>query len=247
MVRPRSLIRPPIVEALVDLRAAVPGDSKMFGALADELKDEFPTKQQRRNFQASIEFKDGKLVSPRVDSTAFGGVRVANGDRTILVQFRPDGFTLNNMKVYLGGDELIHRALTFWELLVKRAPPEFVSRVALRYINRLELTLEPGDQLTRYLTSPPGLPGDMSGQVNEFLSRIVGYDEQRKATAVVTQQLKRRKPGQPVAITVDIDVFQTGNFSVSSAPLREILDSLRELKNEMFFSSLTEETVSTYE
>ncbi len=76
MAQPRSLNRPPIVEALVNLRASVPGDPEMFNALADELKDEFPAKEQRRDFEAKIEIKDGKLVSPRVGSSAFGGVRV---------------------------------------------------------------------------------------------------------------------------------------------------------------------------
>ena len=247
MARPRSLIRPPIVEALVDLRAAVPGDSKVFDALADELKDEFPTKHERRNFEARIEIKNGKLVSPRVDSTSFGGVRVGNVDGTVLVQFRPDGFTLNNMKKYVGGDELLDRALAFWELLVQRAQPEVVSRVALRYINRLKLPLTSGDPFTRYLTSPPALPEGAPRRLSEFLSRVVGHDEQRQATAVVVQQLNRREGEQPVAVTIDVDVFRTGTFPVDSSALRGILDSLRALKNETFFALLTDETVSFYE
>ena len=50
------------------------------------------------------------------------------------MQFRPDGFTLNNLKVYMGGDQFIDKALMLWELLVARAKLESVSRVALRYI-----------------------------------------------------------------------------------------------------------------
>lgn len=231
----------------MDLRAVVPGDSKVFDALAKELKDEFPTKHERRNFEARIEIKDGKLVSPRVDSTSFGGIRVGNVDGTILVQFRPDGFTLNNMKDYVGGDQLLDRALTFWDLFVQRAQPEAVSRIALRYINRLNLPLTPGDPFTRYLTSPPGLPEGAPRRLSEFLSRIVGHDEQRQATAVVIQQLNRQEGKQPVAITVDVDVFRTGTFPVGSTALREVLDSLRALKNETFFALLTDETVSLYE
>ena len=247
MAPPRSLKRPPIVEALVDLRASVPGDPKMFNALADELKDEFPAKEERRDFEAKIEIKDGKLVSQRVGSSDFGGVQVANVDRTIYAQYRPDGFTLNNMKGYMGGDQLIDKALTLWELLVERANPKSVSRVALRYINRLELPVKDGDEFTRYLTSPPELPEGAPQQVSQFLSRIVGHDEQRQATAVVIQQLKGQRGRQPIAITVDVDVFRTGDFPVDSAVLREILGSLRMLKNKTFFSLLTDETISFYE
>ena len=247
MAKPRPLTRPPIVEALVDLQASVPGDPEMFKALADELKDEFPNKEQLRNFEAKIEIKDGKLVPPRIDDAAFGGIRVANVDRTIYVQFRPNGFTLNNLTVYMGGDQFIDKAMTLWEMLVERAKPEIVSRVALRYINRLELPLTRGDEFTQYLTSSPDLPEGAPQQVSQFLSRIVGHDEQRQATAVVIQQLKEQQAGQSIRITVDVDVFRTGRFPVDSAALREILGLLRMLKNETFFSLLTDETVSLYE
>ncbi len=219
----------------------------MFKALADELKGEFPTQKQRRTVEAKIEIKDGKLVSLPVDSSGYGGVRVASVDQTLSVQFRPDGFTLNNLKVYMGGDQLIDKALTLWELLVERTAPKVVSRVGLRYINRLELPLEHGDEFTRYLKSPPELPEGAPQRVSQFLARIVGHDEQRQATAVVIQQLKQQQGEQPVVITIDVDVFRTGNFPVDSAALREILGSLRMLKNETFFSLLMDETVSFYE
>ncbi len=247
MAKPRPLKRPPIVEALVDLQASVPGGPEMFKDLADELKHEFPNKEELRNFEAKIEIKDGKVVPPRVDDVAFGGIRLANVDRTIYVQFRPNGFTLSNLKVYMGGDKFIDKGMTLWELLVGRAKPEIVSRVALRYINRLELPLKHGDEFTRYLTSAPDLPAGAPQQVSQFLSRIVGHDAQRQASAVVIQQLQEQQPGKSIAVTVDVDVFRTGQFPVDSTALREVLGSLRMLKNETFFSLLTEETVSLYE
>ena len=247
MAQPRFLNRPPIVEALVDLRASFPSEPEMFSALADELKDEFPIKEHRRDFEAKIEIKDGKLVSKRVDSSAFGGVRVANVDHTVYVQFRPDGFTLNNRKTYMGGDQLIDKALMLWEMLIERATPKLVSRVALRYINRLELPLQDGDQFTRFLTSPPDLPEGAPQAVSQFLSRVVAHDEKREATAVVVQQLKPKKEGQPISITVDVDVFRMGGFPVDVAVLVKSLESLRALKNETFFSLLTDEAVSLYE
>ena len=247
MAQPRSLARPPIVEALVDLQTTIPSDQAVFNALAEELKHEFPTREERRNFEARIEVRDGKVVSPRVDASAFGGVRIATADRSVYVQFRPDGFTLNNLTAYLGGDQLIAKTLTLWEMLVERTAPEVVSRVALRYINRLGLPLKSGDTFARYLTSPPSLPKGAPSEVSQFLSRIVAHDDKRQATAVVVQQLKLPEAGQPVAITVDIDVFRAGDFPTDSSSLRGILDSLRMLKNETFFSLLTEETVSFYE
>ena len=64
---------------------------------------------------------------------------------------------------------------------------------------------------------------------------------------MVIQQLKPHRGGQPIAITVDVDVFRVGDFPVDSAVLRETLGSLRTLKNETFFSLLTDEAVRFYE
>ena len=247
MAQPRPLARPPIVEALVDLRASVPVAPAMFNALAAELSNEFPIKEERHDFKAKLEIKDGKVVLPRADASAFGGVRVATKDRSIYAQFRPDGFTLNNMNAYIGGDQLIDKAMTLWELFAERTAPRVVSRAALRYTNRLELPLESGGNFTKFLTAPPRLPQGAPRLVSQFLSRIVGHDEEREATAVVIQQLKEQQSGPPIVITIDVDVFRTGDFPVNPVALRGILSSLRMLKNETFFSLLTEETVSFYE
>lgn len=47
MAKPRPLKRPPIVEALVDLQASVPGDHEMFKSLAAEL-NAAPASEDRR-------------------------------------------------------------------------------------------------------------------------------------------------------------------------------------------------------
>ena len=66
MARPKPLTHPPIVEALLDLRTSIAGEPEMFKALAETLTDEFPTKQQQRNFEAKIEISGGRL--PQADN-----------------------------------------------------------------------------------------------------------------------------------------------------------------------------------
>ena len=51
-----------------------------------------------------------------------------------------------------------------------------MSRVALRYINQLELPLKHGDQFTQFLTSAPDLPEGAPQAVSQFLSRVMAHD-----------------------------------------------------------------------
>ena len=248
MAQPKFLTNPPIVEALVDFQASIPGNPATFNTLADELRDDFPRKELKHQVEGKIEFKDGKLVEPQIVSSSFVGVRVANKDETIFIHLQPDRFTLNNVKGYIGGDQLIDKALTRWKWLVERTKPEWVSRVALHYINRLDLPLKEGDEFEKYFQSPPSLPKGAPQAISEYLSHVVSQDAQRKAIAIVTQQLMRQhQKGKPITFKVALEVFRTGNFPVDVTALRDILDSLRELKNETFFSLLTEETVRIYE
>jgi uncharacterized protein (TIGR04255 family) len=54
-------------------------------------------------------------------------------------------------------------------------------------------------------------------------------------------------PPESSKIVVDIDAFQVGDFAVSSRELRPILDALRDLKNAVFFGSITEEAARGFE
>jgi uncharacterized protein (TIGR04255 family) len=246
MAAPSVLSRPPISEALVDIRAAVDQPREVFEALARDLSSEgFSKVEARRSIRAEMRVRDGKLLPLKETLTEFEGLRVTNPEGTLMVQFRPDGFTFNNLKAYIGGDRLIAESLRLWSKFVERAHPALVQRIAFRYINRLELPLRTGDQFRRYLTAPPELPEGAPQSVSEFLSRVVGHDLPTESTAVVTQRLTFAETGTPVVV-IDVDVYKVGRFPVDPGELRPLLDSLRVLRNRTFFSLLTEEAVSLY-
>lgn len=246
MAAPRVLSRPPISEALVDFRTTVDQPPEVFESLASDLAAEgFSKKEVKRAFKAELNVRDGKLLPPTGVLDQFQGVRLTNSDGTLMVQFRLDGFTLNNLKTYIGGDLLISESLRLWRRFVERASPTVVSRIAFRYINKMHLPLETGEKFKRFLTSPPELPDGAPQNVSEFLSRIVAHDVPTGSVAIVTQRLAFQQIGRPVVV-VDVDVFRAGQFSVTAEELRPILDSLRTLRNRTFFSLITDETVNLY-
>jgi uncharacterized protein (TIGR04255 family) len=245
MAVPRRLSRPPITEALVDIRAVITQPQTVYTEFAKELKNEFPKVHERRSVEGQITVRKGKLIIPQSESQSFSGLRVLSADESLIAQFRPDGFTLNNLKNYVGGDRLITLALDLWTRFVAIAKPPNVSRVALRFINQLSLPLNDGDRIRKFLTTPAELPAGAPQDVAEFLSRVVAYSEAANATAIVTQRLTKSADGQPLVV-LDVDVSQMGDFSTDAAQLREVLERLRQEKNRTFFAMLTEETVNLY-
>jgi uncharacterized protein (TIGR04255 family) len=248
MATVRHLRNAPISEALVDIRMATDAslDRSALKPLEEELRARFPKIQEKRGFLAEFRVEEGKLGVPSARDMGFQGLRLTSDDGTRVVQFRPDGFTLNNVGAYVGGDPLLKEALEIWGRFAARAHPKTVTRVALRYLNRLELPFREGDDFHRFLVAPPELPVGSPQRVSGFLSRVIAIDEMG-ASAIITQKLEETTQPQRVpTVIIDIDVFRGGDFGIDSDDLKPILEELRQIKNRAFFSLLTEEAVKMY-
>jgi uncharacterized protein (TIGR04255 family) len=249
MAAPRELAQPPIAEALMDVRVVVehPINIERLSPLRDELIQAFPKVDERRQVAGEFRVESGKLLPPTMRDVGFHGLWMRTADETRLVQFRTDGFAFNNVGIghYMGGEALLSEGLRLWSLYADVAGPAAVIRVALRYINRLELPLAVGDEFRKYLTTPPELPDEAPQKMSSFLSRTVAHDD-TGATAVVTQKLDTVPGAGAVPVLVDLDVFFSKEIAPTSADLRPYLEMLRELKNRLFFSLITEDTVKLY-
>jgi uncharacterized protein (TIGR04255 family) len=250
MAEPRELAHPPITEALIDIR--IGADTAITAAqltpLRDELRELFPKAKEQRQMKGEFRVEAGKLLPPTSLDLGVQGLRLEAEDGHRIVQFRRDGFTFNNIGLgyYLGGEALIGEALSLWSRYAQVIRPTSVVRVAMRYLNRLDLPFRDGDQFTRFLVAPPELPTGAPQLVSSFLSRIVAHDG-TGAQAIVTQKLNVR-PDPPGAVILDLDIFYplSEGIEPTENAIRPYLEKLRILKNQTFFSLLTEEAVKLY-
>lgn len=245
MAAVRELRSPPIVEAIVDLRAAVTGPLSAFEELAREVQADYPKPAFRRGVRAELRVEHGKLLPPTAEDLGFQGVWLTSESGNTMVQFRPDGFTFNNLNAYIGGGQLLTEAVRLWSLFAERLKPTSVARIALRYINQLRLPFKDGDKFEKYLTATPPTPDGAPQRVSEFLSRVVAQVPEISASVIVTQQLTYNETLVPL-ILLDVDASQLGEFSPDPQQLRTALDRLRILKNNTFFSLLTEDAVQLF-
>jgi uncharacterized protein (TIGR04255 family) len=243
MATPRRLDSPPISEALVDFRAAFPYPKEDFDALAKEVSAEYPVVKLKSLTRAELKIEAGKLLPPTTMDLGFQGVMLFDAAEARAVQFRPDGFTFNCVKEYIGGDALIAEALRLWTLFTSRMTTSLVTRVAMRYTNQLRLPFQIGDDLQRFLVATPVVPEGSPQQISEYLSRVVAHDD--VTTVVTIQRLTPQLDGHPLVV-LDIDAFRHGEFSTSPASLQAILEELRLVKNNTFFSLITEDAVNLY-
>jgi uncharacterized protein (TIGR04255 family) len=247
MAKPRHLRAAPIREALIDFRVkARKGiDAAAFRVLQPELAATYPVVEDRNAFQALFEF--GRKGSTAT-ATEHGivGLFFFNKDRTEIVQFRVDGFTFNRLRPYTSFEAIAPRALTLWRRYVQIAQPTVINRIALRYINDIPI---PGERIDwdEYLVAGPKVPPEFPQHVSQFLTRVTVDDKDANLSANVVQALEyNTEVGGPV-VRLDIDAYVQREVDPVSAEVANVIGSLREFKNRLFFSSVTDRTLAPFE
>lgn len=244
MSGPRPLARPPIVEAIVDIRAVgeAPFDEKARSALRAELAKHYPTIDEPRQLQFT--FQTG--VGPSVTDLGNVGIVAKSSDQKRLVHFKKDGWSLHQLAPYQGAERLFEEALRLWALHLQTMRPKLVNRVALRYINSFNVPLETGVDVAKFLTVALPVPPKPGGTVSECLTRVVLHPEGSTAVAIVTQRLQGKGTGRGADVALDVDVFRAGEFETDETVLLPILNELRALKNDIFFSLVTNDVVDQF-
>jgi uncharacterized protein (TIGR04255 family) len=155
---------------------------------------------------------------------------------------------VNKLKPYARWESLRDEARTLWEDYVSVARPNVVRRIALRYINRLELPLPITDFKEYVRTAPdiaPGIPQAISG----FFLRLE-IPHPNGVLALVTEAIEpveKRASGDIVPFILDIDVIRQETLSPEAPDLWEKLEELRDVKNEIFFKTITPKTEALFQ
>lgn len=234
--------RAPIVEAVVDLRAALPSSVTIetLAALHDRIRGDFPHRETQVELAATVVFDGG--VPAASGQQRPHGFRFITEDRKWIFQARLDGFTVNHLAPYTNWQALKIRAAGLWEHYLAVANPLAVERVGLRYINRIFIPL--GSSLSDYFELEPRLGTGLPQNLPWFGMQVAIEDADVPAVVLLQQRRDADSPGHPgqAPIVLDIDVFREWRIDPRSLEVWSLLDALRNLKNKMFFNATTEKT-----
>lgn len=241
----RHLSKAPIAEALLDIRvlARTGFDPESFRAVAPELRNTYPYVEEQRGFETAFGVRNERLLVQTERELGLRGILLWSGDRKALAQFRIDGFTLNRLKPYKTWESLSSEARQLWPTYVKAASPERVTRLALRYINRIA-TAWPAHDLSEYLASPPSLPPGLTMRLSGFLTALTVEDIDTGLAANVTTALEML-PGSAANLILDIDAFKITDLEPEASAVWKVFDQLHDLKNRVFFAAVTKEVIES--
>ena len=238
------LKKAPITEALIDIRVKLPSDFdvKNINAIYESIKNQYPGTHEQKISEVKFEPKAKDIV--KSSKPEINGYRYVSSDKKQIVQARLDGFTFSRLHPYINWEELRDEAYRLWQLYKDITSPESITRVAVRYINNLNIPM-PIRDFSDYLTAPPTVPEGLPQGVTSFLTRIVIHEPSSGANAIITQVLEQIVTDK-APIILDIDVFRLQPKGVEEKDAWEIIENLRHFKNRIFFKSITKNLREMY-
>jgi uncharacterized protein (TIGR04255 family) len=231
--------RAPISEALIDIRVTArddldPSDLKLF---SESWPERFPICQLQLQSEIRVDAAGGTMALESNSGTL--GYAFINSDNDKVAQVQTGGFSFSKLPPYQGWNHLLTEFQELWSTYLELSRPHIISRLGLRFINRIPLPANCRIEISDYLNFNPNSPGDL-GEMSEFFMRTVIHHPSTPgitgAVAVASDSANER-----FMFIFDIDVFiANANLSPQSSEIWLKLEQLRDYKNDIFFGGITQ-------
>ena len=228
----------PITEALIDIRVELPSGVTLetLEGVHSEVKGRYPGKKKRVYVQG--QFSAGDEIGAVAKQTVMGFALATENGKQIF-QVRLDGFTFSRLRPYGNWGELRDEGRRLWEIYRRAVSPRKITRVAVRYINQIDIPLRAIDYKDYFRTAPevsPVLPQGLSG----FFMQLQ-FPQADFGGLLILTQTAIPPPSQDMnSVILDLDVFKEGVETVSDDEVWGLLETLRNRKNEFFEGCLTD-------
>jgi uncharacterized protein (TIGR04255 family) len=241
------LSRAPIVEAVIDIRAKLEKEWQQ-ESIEDQLKKElpdYPHVEPQRMFRTTTTIHRDQQPQTATKDLGWKGFLFRSEDNLQVVQFQRDGFVYSRLEPYEDWDRLIREAHRLWDIYKKYVSPLAPSRLGVRFINRIEAASE--GRIEDYLRDSPEPPCGLEWPFNGFFHRDNFTVPGTPYSVNLIRLLEASQPPitQKMSFIVDIDVFVTSSLELDNIWGRH-LDEIHDIKNEVFFGSVTHSLVEAF-
>lgn len=235
-----TLDKTPIVEALFDINVQQNPETSIeeLEAIHQQIQERFTEKG--RKITAQVSFTPDKPMPPAKYETQGFFFKSTNENK--IFQARLNGFTFNKLFPYQTWDAFKDEARELWELYTSVAKPLSITRIALRYINKILIPL-PIKEFGEYFKTFPQLSPNVPQNLNTFLLRLEIPDPESGAMGIIIQTIENSTEDGFLPVILDIDVIIQSDYTADDSTVWEDFEKLRNYKNLLFFECITEKTL----
>ncbi len=249
MTTERTIYRnAPITEALIDLRIAHGQDFSLddLEALGEVIADRYPVQESMYLLSGQISIQQPGDPMQAKTAQQHDGFRFTSKNKQQILQARIDRFTFSTLAPYDRWESFRDEARRLWELYRSAAKVESVTRVAVRYINRIDIPTGGVVQLQDYLRTYPEVSADMPHRtIANFFMQTQFWQEDLDCVVIINEApASSPNEATTTSIRLDLDLFreQFGEPWRADETVWEFLEQLHDRKNEIFEASITDAT-----
>jgi len=231
---------PTIIEALCEVHFSFPEGKQweisFLGDFFKAVQKEFPIMEPVQQMGVSVEFGPqgfGQRLVPGQQKA-----RYLETKRKLMLQLSDSIFIVNRTEGYPGWVKMRREIANGWEQAVSVLGPANITRIGLRYINRLPRNGS-GQTPGFWLKSNEYIPGAILGSHRGLLSRVQVQKSEQSRT-IVTLADEPTPPDAPSNVIFDIDCIHIEEMEPTDKNLRTHIDGLHEEVWGVFSSAMTE-------
>lgn len=228
--------RAPITEAVVEIRTVgtvqlgdldrlVPRFVKRLGGRAEKLFD--------------VRVEIGEVASKAHQSV--NGFRITSSDGTRIVNIGLQSISTAKLAPYEGWEKFIEEARINWGIWLKVIDWQPISRIGVRFINRIDIPTLARFRLDDYLTTLPTLPRqyDANGVDHFAMNLLVPLGEDNLKLVLNSGTTESPLIGYR-SLILDLDLAMDSDLPSSDDQLWAFIDRIRARKNDVFEACITD-------
>ena len=229
----------PLIEALIDIQVETDSNLPLdiFAQLNSLDSERFPIPLPMVDVE--LRGQNDPWIDPTVLRTESGFI-FYSADTLTSFQSRRKQFVFVHYAPYPRWEEFRADALRWWQHYREQVQPSRITRVAMRYTNRLMVPIPTGP-LNEYVNIGPAIPNEIAARsIAAFTMQLQISLNDIDAQAVITQQLLPPEENK-FPILLDFDVYrETDTVPQDDEALWNLLDQFRDRRNDLYHSSLTD-------
>lgn len=238
----RHYSRGPITEAIIDLQVAPLPEEKL--SVLDQMKEQVSESylQQDPIFELTglFEFQPDGPANTQAQRRQVG-YRYTSSDGRQIWQARLSGFTFSRLSPYDRWHPFRDEARRLWTQFDQKLAPATVNRIAVRYVNRIDIPSASID-LKEYFRTSPEIAPELQQGLSGFFMRLQIPQPDIKGEVLFTQTIVPPSTEGTVSVVLDIDLFRTVDIPSCDDGIWQLFEALHVRKNEIFESSVTDRT-----
>jgi uncharacterized protein (TIGR04255 family) len=236
----RHYSKAPITEAVINLQVNLPSEATLAGIenLFASISTDYP------NREAEIIVESQVTAGASVGATAHQthvGYLYSTPNRKQIFNPRMYGFSFSQLAPYERWELFRDEAKRLWNIYQDAMKPTAVTRVGVRYINRLDIPL-PIRDFKDFLRTIPEVSPDLPQALSGFFMQLQIPQEDIQAMVMINQAMISPPSPDVVSVLLDIDAYREQILPAEQTVFWECLETLHTKLDQVFEGCITDET-----